>query len=80
MSERGNGNIGERSNSGYSVEEITPGLPVQAPVPVALEERTEVSRYLARALTALHGDMLEANRPPRLARGFFLGPQPNIRL
>lgn len=73
MSERGNGNIGERSNSGYSVEEITPGLPVQAPVPVALEERIEVSRYLARALTALYSDMLDSNRPSVLLEVFFSG-------
>jgi GGDEF domain-containing protein len=73
MSDRGNDNIGERSNSGYSVEEITPGLPVQAPVPVALEERTEVSRYLARALTSLHADMLESNRPLVLLEVFFSG-------
>ena len=73
MSDRGNDNIGERSHSGYSVEEITPGLPVQAPVPVALEERTEVSRYLARALTSLHADMLESNRPLILLEVFFSG-------
>ena len=73
MSERGNGNIRERSTSGFSVEEITPGLPVQAPVPVGLEERIEVSRYLARALTALYSDMLDSNRPLVLLEVFFSG-------
>lgn len=73
MSEREDGNIGERGNSGYSVEEITPGLPVQTPSPVALEEHVEVSRYLARALTALYSDMLESNRPSVLLETFFSG-------
>ena len=73
MSERDQGNFGGGRNSGYSVEEITPGLPVQAPIPVALEERIEVSRYLARALTALHSDMLDSNRPSVLLEVFFSG-------
>lgn len=73
MSERDHGNFGGGRNSGYSVEEITPGLPVQAPIPVALEERIEVSRYLARALTALHSDMLDSNRPSVLLEVFFSG-------
>jgi GGDEF domain-containing protein len=73
MSEREDGNIGERGNSGYSVEEITPGLPVQTPSPVALEEHVEVSRYLARALTSLYSDMLESNRPSVLLETFFSG-------
>ena len=73
MSERDQGNFGGGRNSGYSVEEITPGLPVQAPIPVALEERIEVSRYLARALTALHCDMLDSNRPSVLLEVFFSG-------
>ena len=71
MSERDHGNFGGGRNSGYSVEEITPGLPVQAPIPVVLEERIEVSRYLARALTALHSDMLDSNRPSVLLEVFF---------
>ena len=73
MSERDHGNFGGGRNSGYSVEEIMPGLPVQAPIPVALEERIEVSRYLARALTALHSDMLDSNRPSVLLEVFFSG-------
>ena len=73
MSERDHGNFGGGRNSGYSVEEITPGLPVQAPIPVALEERIEVSRYLARALTALHSDMLDSNRTSVLLEVFFSG-------
>ncbi len=73
MSEREDGNIGERGSSGYSVEEITPGLPVQTPSPVALEEHVEVSRYLARALTSLYSDMLESNRPSVLLETFFSG-------
>ncbi len=73
MSERDHGNFGGGRNSGYSVEEITPGLPVQAPIPVALEERIEVSRYLARALTALHSEMLDSNRPSVLLEVFFSG-------
>ena len=73
MSERDHGNFGGGRNSGFSVEEITPGLPVQAPIPVALEERIEVSRYLARALTALHSDMLDSNRPSVLLEVFFSG-------
>ncbi len=73
MSERDHGNFGGGGNSGYSVEEIMPGLPVQAPIPVALEERIEVSRYLARALTALHSDMLDSNRPSVLLEVFFSG-------
>ena len=73
MSELGSGNKGDRGSAGYSVEEITPGLPVQAPMPVGLDEHIEVSRYLARALSPLQSDMLESDRPAVLLEIFFSG-------
>ena len=73
MSTRGSGNNGDIGISGYSVEEITPGLPVQAPTPAGLDEHIEVSRYLARALTDLQADMLESDRPAVLLDIFFSG-------
>lgn len=47
----------------YPVEEITLGLPVQEPTAVALDERVQVSRYLARRITQIQRAMLEASRP-----------------
>ena len=55
--------LGGGVSEGYTVEEITLGLPVQEPTAVALDERVEVSRYLARRLSKLHRAMLEALRP-----------------
>jgi len=55
--------FGGSGDAGYNVEEITLGLPVQEPTAVALDERIEVSRYLARRISKIHRAMLGASRP-----------------
>jgi len=50
------------ASPGYSVEEITVGLPPREPRPVLIDERIHASRYLARNLAKLQRDMLEAER------------------
>jgi len=67
------GKVSEVGSGGYTVEEITLGLPVQEPTAVALGERVEVSRYLARRLSKLHRVMLEASRPSEVLGDFIAG-------
>ena len=63
MNDRGIKNSAGSAGEGYNVEEITLGLPVQEPTAVALDERIEVSRYLARRISKVHRAMLGASRP-----------------
>ena len=63
MKESGGQKFDGSADSGYTVEEITLGLPVQEPTAVALDERIEVSRYLARRISKIHRAMLGASRP-----------------
>ena len=63
MKESGGQKFDGSADSGYTVEEITLGLPVQEPTAVALDERIEVSRYLARRISKIHKAMLGASRP-----------------
>ena len=63
MNDRGSQKFAGSAGEGYKVEEITLGLPVQEPTAVALDERIEVSRYLARRISKIHRAMLGASRP-----------------
>jgi len=63
MNDRGSQKFAGSAGEGYNVEEITLGLPVQEPTAVALDERIEVSRYLARRISKIHRAMLGASRP-----------------
>ena len=63
MNDRGSQKFAGSAGEGYKVEEITLGLPVQEPTAVALDERIEVSRYLARRISKVHRAMLDTSRP-----------------
>ncbi|MGD2008783.1 MAG: GGDEF domain-containing protein, partial [Cellvibrionales bacterium] len=73
MNEKKNVQAADLASTGYTVEEITLGLPIQEPRAVLIDERIEVSRYLARHLAKLNREMLEAVRPIDVLGDFIAG-------
>ena len=73
MDEKKNVQAADLASAGYTVEEITLGLPIQEPRAVLIDERIDVSRYLARHLAKLQRDMLEALRPIDVLGDFIAG-------